>query len=256
MLVCACGQKKGNNIDKAEIEFLENCRIIDDYRDYYYYEFNGNNFVKLLKKHPESMEYDFQLLRDSIYHFYFTDSDDGKIRAYFLDYGGTMHCVGLIAFQYKDNNGEVHTQQGSIYDIDETGAYHDTYFEGNCASDFNIFSLELAQKTVYFVHHIHSYHFEGSEGYTAFVIDGNKLKRRVLFKDEKNISSSIGINFNYNLQCETNVGFGALIEFSEKDSIFYISVINENDCPTDIYKSYQWDGKYFTYTGTGKLNSK
>jgi hypothetical protein len=189
------------------------------------------------------MEYDFPVLLDSIGGFSFVESEDSNIRIYLLENLGTLPCADYW-LQWKDKKGKVHSAGNSLYNLTANGKFSEE--DGaDCTYIDVIYTVNSEDKTYYL---IPTWGIDHSDGYCAIyactINEGGLLASTELFKTNTSTLSSIATKYN------SYESLGAEIHFDSKTNTLYFPLVKKHIC-NGTYLLYQWDGKYFTYEGTG-----
>jgi len=167
-------------------------------------------------------------------------SSDGKLRVYAWDTwtGGSMHYFNSLA-QYNavaNVNVKVLNDVNSNSKSADPGAYYtemNTIAKADGKTAYLITDCTIASKT------------NKANGIHAYEIDGNDLKKTMLFKTRKHISDFI--DFVYDVSYDSINAIIVSIHFSPDKRKLYIPVVLKNGRLANEYWVYVFKGDKYVY---------
>lgn len=239
LLILSCSGYAQTNLKTAEKQLSQLYSKISDSSINCSYKF-GEEFGKLIKDNPATINYDFKILRDSSRCDIVT-SKDGNLRIYSWDTetGGTMRFFNTI-YQYKDN-GKVYTRI-PVFKEGDPGCFYS-----------KIYTVVINGKTYYLAisNGIYS-NSDISQSVSVFTIAGNQLADTArLFKTKTKLLNRIDVLFDFFSVVDRPERPVELITFDEEKKELYIPVVDKKNQVTKKSLVYRLKGEYFEYVGVG-----
>jgi hypothetical protein len=201
----------------------------------------SNKLISFIHDNPATLNYPFQLLKDSNAVDMAT-SADGLFRIYSWDtwLGGTMHYFENI-YQYK--SGEKVYFLHSEKDGDDPAAFYS-----------EIFTLKTENKTWYLVvGNTISSTKDAAQFIKALAIENNALNDTIqLFRTKTKTLNEIDVAFDFFSVVDRPERPLKLVKYDPDKRIVYIPIVKEEGKVTDKFILYQFNGQYFEHILTEK----
>jgi hypothetical protein len=203
----------------------------------------SSKLVGYIKNNPATLNYPFQLLKDSNAVDIAT-SADSLFRIYSWDtwLGGTMHYFDNI-YQYKsgDKVNFLHPEK----DGDDPAAFYS-----------EIFTIKTGNRTWYLVvGNTISSTKDAAQFIKAVSIENNAMNDTVkLFRTKTKTLNEINVAFDFFSVVDRPERPLKLIKYDPDKRIVYIPVVKEEGKVTDQFILYQFNGQYFEHILTEKTS--
>lgn len=242
--LASCGQRNTDSAVKSDSLPEAEAEIYRTFGESYF-----NALPDLIEKFPESISYDFSLLRDST-DLAISTSDDGRLRFYSFDThtGGTMIAFQTL-IQWLDENGKQHldtfhypvegANPSSI--IDRTEGLDDVA----TISGVHLLPSANGEPATYLVEaYMREWSTMGFYALMAVQIRDGKPVALPAMKGENGPDTSLSyeINIPYWYFTTDGLGWSWLNEFDKTTGHLYVPEFSEDDYtqPTDRYTVYIW----------------
>lgn len=242
--IASCGQRNTDSAVKSDTLPEAEAEIYRTFGESYF-----NALPDLIEKFPESISYDFSLLRDST-DLAISTSDDGRLRFYSFDThtGGTMIAFQTL-IQWLDENGKQHldtfhypvegANPSSI--IDRTEGLDDVA----TISGVHLLPSANGEPATYLVEaYMREWSTMGFYSLMAVQIRDGKPVALPAMKGENGPDTSLSyeINIPYWYFTTDGLGWSWLNEFDKTTGHLYVPEFSEDDYtqPTDRYTVYIW----------------
>lgn len=200
----------------------------------YYTRLFTRNFSKLIKDHPMTMKYPFDMIKEKNY-LQIATSGDGNLRLYSWDTwtGGSMHRYSTL-YQWRSGSKVMSKLSDAVNEKDP----------GSFVSD--IHSLRHNNKTYYLV--ITNAVFSGRDArqsITAYTINkGTLIPAAGFFVTGNKQSDKIDLDFDFFSVIDRPERPLKLINFNTEKQVLNIPITDKDDRITNHYKQYTFkDGR-------------
>lgn len=235
-------EKELSNIYSKAFSFIYESR---DSLEYYNTLFE-NKMHDCILKNPKTLNYPFQILKDSSNCFIVTSSD-GLFRKYtWIDwFNSTFTRYFSEVDQYK--SGKKVLTKIPVKEEDDPGTFCSKIYTIPNAGKVYYLSIDNAMYSTKDV----------SQSIQVYTIDHDNLVDTVkLFKTKKQLLNKIYVQFDFFSVAKKRERPVDVISYDEKQKIIYIAVVNNKDAVTDKSILYQLKGRYFEYIGIEKGRRK